>query len=140
MLNSMLTPLLALVTWTFVIWVWLYLTRIPAMQKAGIAAAKLKRKADLDGLPVSVQQVADNYNHLHEQPTIFYALCVYSHLTGVMDIWNIGLAWAYVAIRIVHSVVQCTTNFVPARFFIFTAGTIVLAVITVRNILNLFGF
>ena len=113
MQTTMLTPVLALIVWTFVIWFWLYATRIPAMRAAGLDPAKVKRKGDLDPLPVSVQQIADNYNHLHEQPTVFYALAVYSHLVGVADPLNIGLAWAYVGVRIVHSLIQCTSDFVP---------------------------
>ena len=86
-----------------------------------------------------VGPVADNYNHLHEQPVIFYALCVYTHLVGVWDGLNVGLAWAYVAIRIVHSLIQVTTNFVPLRFAVFNLGSLVLAIIALRNVLGLFG-
>jgi len=134
---SILTPTLALIGWTFVMWFWLYATRLPAMRAARINPARIKRKSDLDPLPVSVQQVADNYNHLHEQPTIFYALAFYSHLVGVADPLNIGLAWTYVVIRIVHSLIQGTVNFVPVRFMVFTAGSLVLMVIAVRNVLAL---
>jgi hypothetical protein len=134
---SILTPTLALLGWTFVMWFWLYATRLPAMRAARIDPARIKRKSDLDPLPVSVQQIADNYNHLHEQPTIFYALAVYSHLAGVADPLNVGLAWSYVGIRIVHSLIQCTVNFVPVRFLVFTAGSLVLMVIAGRNALAL---
>lgn len=133
----MMTPVLALIMWTFVIWVWLYATRIPAMRAAGIDATKVKRKGDLDPLPTSVQQIADNYNHLHEQPTVFYALAIYTHLVGVGDPFNIALAWTYVALRVIHSLIQCTWNFVPVRFFVFAASSIVLMIITVRNVLTL---
>lgn len=132
-MQSMMTPVLALIVWTFVIWVWLYLTRIPAMRAAGIDATKIKRKGDLDPLPVSVQQIADNYNHLHEQPTVFYALAIYTHLAGVSDPFNIALAWTYVALRVIHSLIQCTWNFVPVRFFVFAASSVVLMIITIRN-------
>ncbi len=140
MLTSMLTPVLALVMWTFVIFVWMYATRIPAMNKAGLVAGRLKRKSDLDALPTSVTQIADNYNHLHEQPTVFYALAVYSHLTGLADPLNVGLAWGYVALRIVHSLIQCTTNYVPHRFLVFVTSSAVLAVIALRNVAHLFGW
>ena len=131
---NILTPLLALVVWTFVIWAWMYATRIPAMQRAGIDPKKVKRKDDIEGLPVAVKQIADNYNHLHEQPTVFYALLVYSHLVGVADALNVQLAWAYVGLRVVHSLVQCTKNFVPVRFSVFMLASLVLLVITGRNV------
>jgi hypothetical protein len=141
-LSNMMTPVLALVVWTMVILVWLYLRRIPAMRKAGIDPAKIKGSesyASMPQLDPKAVWVSDNYNHLHEQPVIFYALCVYTHLVGVWDGLNVGLAWAYVAIRIVHSLIQVTTNFVPLRFAVFNLGSLVLAIIAVRNVLGLFG-
>jgi hypothetical protein len=141
-LSNMMTPVLALVVWTLVILVWLYVRRIPAMRKAGIDPAKIKGSESYASLPPMNPKavwVADNYNHLHEQPVIFYALCVYTHLVGVWDGLNVGLAWAYVGIRIVHSLIQVTTNFVPLRFAVFNLGSLVLAIIAVRNVLGLFG-
>ena len=133
--SPMLSPMLALVVWTLVIWVWMYATRIPAMQRAGLDPTKVKQKSDLDVLPMKVKQVADNYNHLHEQPVIFYALVTYCVLAGVADGINVALAWFYVASRVVHSLIQCTINFIPARFAVFTLGSIALAAITVRALL-----
>jgi hypothetical protein len=134
MQSNILTPILALVVWTFVMWFWMYATRIPAMHAAGIDPKRVKRKDDIEGLPVRVKQIADNYNHLHEQPTTFYALLVYSHLVGVADALNIELAWAYVGIRIVHSLVQSTRNFVPVRFSVFLLASVILMIITGRNV------
>ncbi|MFT3923750.1 MAG: MAPEG family protein [Myxococcales bacterium] len=134
---TILTPMLALILWTFVIWFWMYATRLPAMSRAGVDATKIKRKSDLEVLPVPVQQIADNYNHLHEQPTLFYALLLYSHLVGVADGLNVALAWAYVGARVLHSLIQCTVNFVPVRFVVFASGSILLMVIAVRNLLAL---
>jgi hypothetical protein len=138
-MTTILVPVLALCVWTFVLWFWMYATRLPAMRKARIDARKIKRKHELDGLPVAVQQIADNYNHLHEQPTVFYALAFYSHLVGVADSLNIQLAWGYVLLRVIHSLIQCTSNFVPLRFMVFTAASLVLMAICVRNVLALFA-
>jgi len=135
MFQSIMTPVLALVAWTLVMWLWMYATRLPAMQKAGIDATKIQRKGDLDILPVEVQRIADNHNHLHEQPVLFYALCTYAHLVGVSDELNIMLAWAYVGLRIAHSLIQAVWNFVPVRFLVYAAATIVLIVMTVRNVI-----
>ena len=137
MYSSIMTPVLMLASWTLVMWLWMYATRIPAMQKAGIKPAELKEKSQLDVLPRSVRQVADNYNHLHEQPVIFYALALYSHTVGVADPINIGLAWGYVALRVAHSVFQATVNFIPVRFGLFTLATLCLFGMAVRNLLAL---
>lgn len=136
-MTSIMTPVLALIVWTFVIWLWMYATRLPAMRAAGINAARMKRRDELDVLPDAVKQIADNYNHLHEQPTVFYALAIYTQLAGAADPLNLGLAWAYVGLRVVHSLIQCTTNFVPWRFLVFSASSVVLMVIAGRNVLAL---
>lgn len=125
-MTSLLTPMLALIIWTLFMWLWMYATRIPAMHKAGIDATKIRRKGELDILPVEVSRIADNYNHLHEQPTVFYALVVYGHLVGAETVWLTGLAWAYVVFRIAHSLVQALWNFVPARFAVFVLSTLTL--------------
>ena len=137
MLQSMMTPVLILISWTLVMWLWMYATRIPAMQKAGINASKMREKSEMDVLPRSVRQIADNYNHLHEQPVLFYALAVYSHLVGVADPVNVALAWGYVAFRVAHSVFQATVNFIPARFGLFLFASICLFAIAIRNLLAL---
>lgn len=137
MFQSIMTPVLALIAWTFVMWLWMYATRIPAMRKAGIDAGKIQEKSDLSPLPIEVRRIADNFNHLHEQPTVFYALAIYSHLVGVADEFNIMLAWAYVALRVLHSLIQALWNYVPVRFFVFISSTIVLIVMTVRNVIAL---
>jgi hypothetical protein len=137
MRTNVLTPVLVLILWTFVIWFWMYATRLPAMRAAGIDPARIKRKDELDPLPLRVKQIADNYNHLHEQPTVFYALMLYTHLVGVADGLNLALGWTYVGLRIAHSLIQCTWNFVPVRFFVFSASSLVLLVIAVRDALAL---
>jgi hypothetical protein len=136
-MRNFLTPVLALIVWTFVIWFWMYFTRIPAMRAAGIDPAKIKQKGELDPLPIKVKQIADNYNHLHEQPTVFYALMIYTHLVGVADSVSLTLGWTYVGLRVTHSLIQCTWNFVPVRFMVFSASTLVLIAIAVRDVLAL---
>ena len=135
--HGMMTPVLALVAWTFVMWLWMYATRIPAMQKANVDVAELSRTGAPLVLPPEVARVADNYNHLHEQPTIFYALALAAQLIGAGDAVNVGLAWAYVAIRVAHSLVQATKNVIPLRFLLFALGSLVLLVLLVRTVLML---
>ncbi|MGK0267389.1 MAG: hypothetical protein ACI82N_001642 [Maricaulis sp.] len=137
MYETILTPVLAMIVWTLVMWLWMYATRIPAMQKAGINPARMKAKSEMDVLPVEVRRIADNYNHLHEQPTIFYALVLYCHLVGLADPLMIGLAWGYVALRVLHSLIQALWNFIPVRFLVFISSTILLIVMAVRAVLAL---
>jgi hypothetical protein len=139
--TEFLTPVLVLVAWTLVMWIWMYATRIPAMKEAGIDAQdaaypgtwahRLRRP--------SVRSIADNYNHLHEQPTIFYALMFFAALTGGVDAFALKLAWAYVILRVVHSLVQATLNRVIVRFSVFAVGSLVLMIFTVRELLRVLG-
>lgn len=123
---NVLAPVLALILWSLVVWVWMYATRIPAMLKAKIDPQAARFPGSLDVLPDKVRQVADNYNHLFEQPTIFYALAVYTYLTAGVTGLTCALAWAYVALRVVHSLVQGTVNIVNLRFLVFAVSTLVL--------------
>lgn len=137
-MNMILGPVMVLVGWTFVMWVWMYATRIPAMRAARINALKIKQKSDLDPLPIPVKQIADNYNHLHEQPVLFYAVALTLALTGGGSALAVLLAWIYVALRIVHSIVQATSNFTPVRFFIFVGASVVLFVLWIVAALQVF--
>ena len=130
----MLEPVLALISWTLLVWIWMYALRIPAMNAAAIDPDDAKHPGSLAGLPSNVRAVADNYNHLHEQPTVFYALAFYTQLAGAADVLNVQLAWAYVGLRVVHSLVQNTVNKVMVRFTVFSLSSLVLIAMTVRNL------
>src|SRR5258706_6097118 len=137
--HSMLTPALALVTLSLIVWAAMVATRIPALAKARITPQQARHTADLSVLPSPARDVADNCNHLMEQPTIFYALVFYSYLAGQQDGLNIALAWAYVALRLVHTLIQTTVNLVVVRFYVFAAFSLVLTVIAARDVAALFS-
>ena len=126
--GSVLAAAMALILWTLVVWVWMYATRLPAMSRLKIAPQDARFPGDLDVLPDGVRQAANNYNHLMEQPTLFYALAFLTYLLGQQSSFTAGLAWAYVALRVVHSLVQITVNLVPVRFLVFSLSTLVLMV------------
>ena len=127
---DILQPVVALAIWTMVMWVWMYATRIPAMSKAPeIDTANLTGGTgkDLDSiLPPSVQWKAHNYNHLHEAPTVFYAVAIVLAIIGQGDGTNALLAWIYVGLRVAHSLVQVTANKVMVRFVLFALSSLVL--------------
>jgi len=131
----MLEPVIALISWTLLVWCWMYALRIPAMQAANIEPDDARHPGSLNVLPSKARSVADNYNHLHEQPTVFYALAFYTQLAGAGDVLNVNLAWAYVILRVVHSLVQNTSNKVMIRFPVFALSSLVLIAITVRNLM-----
>ena len=134
-----LLPVLALVVWTLIMWIWMYVTRIPAFQKAGISPDDARHPdAGYNAkIPANVRSIADNYNHLHEQPTIFYALVFFGVLTGGGDNIFMYLSWAYVILRVVHSLVQVLSAKVAPRFLVFALGTVVLMIMAIKEVLRL---
>ncbi|MGO9950362.1 MAG: MAPEG family protein [Steroidobacteraceae bacterium] len=137
--SYLLAPIMALVLWTFVMCAWLYATRIPAISRLKISLDP-QRPADEfhKQLPAHVRWKADNYNHLLEQPTLFYAVTLTLALLGKDQGFNICLAWLYVGLRVVHSLVQATINIILLRFAIFMTATLVLLLMSVRAALIVF--
>ena len=132
---GILQPVVALAAWTMVMWLWMYATRIPALRARKVDPDSLARDptASLDTLlPPQVQWKAHNYNHLHEAPTVFYAVAIVLAITGAGDGYNALLGWIYVAARIVHSLVQATVNRVVVRFAVFVFSSLVLAILIAR--------
>jgi len=127
-LQSVLAPVLALIVWSLLIWVWMYVKRLPAMTKAKVNPQDARFPGSLNVLPDDVRAAADNYNHLMEQPTIFYALAFFTYLIGQQNEYTAALAWSYVVLRVLHSLVQVTINLVPLRFLLFALSTITLIV------------
>jgi hypothetical protein len=136
--TSLVPPVLELIGWTFVMWVWLYATRIPAVRALRIDLVAVSRTGAKLDLPPEVSRVADNYNHLHEQPTLFYALALAAEHGAAVDGISVALAWTYVALRVIHSLVQATRNVITVRFFVFAAASFVLLLLLVRTVLLLF--
>ena len=133
MMHSMLQPVIALVLWSMVMWAWLYATRVPAMMRARTKLdPALSRDVMLGGLPPRVRWKADNYNHLMEQPTLFYATVLTLALLEQGDALNLGLAWAYVTLRVAHSLIQALVNVILVRFSVFMIASAVLVVLALR--------
>ena len=137
-----LQPAVALMAWTMVMWAWMYATRIPAMKRAQIDTANLVGGTgkDLDQvLPAEVQWKSHNYNHLHEAPTLFYAVAIILAIVGLGDGLNAILAWVYVGLRVIHSLVHATVNKVVVRFLLFALSSLVLIVLIVHAAMAVFG-
>jgi len=140
---AILQPVVALMIWTMIMWAWMYATRIPAMNKAdGIEdPAKLVGSTPSSlraQLPDNVNWKADNYNHLHEQPTLFYAVALLLAVIGQGDGMNALIAWIYVGLRIAHSLVQATANKVLVRFVLFALSSVTLIVLIFHATITVF--
>jgi hypothetical protein len=129
--SPLLAPVVALVAWSLVMYVWLYVARLGAMRRAGISAKGMRGTRGLDGIiPAEANWPAHNYAHLMEQPTIFYAIVFALVLMGFDHPINVYLAWAYVGLRVVHSLIQATANVVIYRFAVFTLSSLCLIGLT----------
>ena len=138
---AILQPVVALAAWTMVMWVWMYATRIPAMNRAKIDTANLTGGTgkNLDDLiEPNVQWKAHNYNHLHEAPTVFYAIALVLAVIGQGDGLNATLGWVYVGLRVLHSLVQATVNRVMVRFLVFALSSLVLMALIVHAAVAVF--
>jgi hypothetical protein len=136
-----LPPVIALAAWTMVMWAWMYATRIPALNATKLDLDDLARDPATsldDVLPVGVQWKAHNYNHLHEAPTVFYAVAIVLAVIGQGDGLNAQLAWTYVALRVVHSLVQAIVNKVIWRFVLFLLSSMVLIGLVLRAVMVMF--
>jgi hypothetical protein len=142
---EILKPVVVLAAWTMLMWLWMYATRIPAMNRAGIDGVNMtgstgrSLRDDLIAKgETKASWVADNYNPLHEAPTVFYAIAIVLAMIGQGDGFNLTLAWAYVGLRIAHSLVQALWNRVVVRFLIFILSTLCLIALVLHAAMAVF--
>jgi len=128
--SPLLAPVVVLVAWSLVMFVWLAIARAPYVRGRlpnGARGADVEREH-----PGKPNWPAHNYMHLMEQPTIFYAIVFALVLMHFYAPMNVYLAWGYVGLRIIHSIVQATVNVVRIRFTLFALATVCLAALTLH--------
>lgn len=137
--SAILQPVFVVALLTVGMALWMLVTRIPAMAKRGIDAQQAQDTSRLrDLLPPEIMRVSNNYNHLFEQPTLFYAVALSIAVLGDVDALHVQCAWAYAILRIAHSLVQATVDIVMIRFGLFVLSWVALLVMVVREALTVF--
>jgi hypothetical protein len=137
--SPILAPVVALVAWSMVMWGWMYATRLPVIFKTRMKLDPYAPRGEqMNQLPAKVRWKADNYNHLMEQPTVFYAIALALALMGEGSGVNLALAWGYVGLRVVHSFVQVLINKIELRFGVFLLSSLVLIGLTVNAAIVVF--
>ena len=132
---SILLPVLTLAFWTFIIFAIMAPARFYFLRmKHPQTAAHTKNLKGL--LPPWTERVSDNYNHLFEQPVVFYVIALSIVVINNIEPFMIQLAWTYVALRVLHSIVQITFNFVPLRFTLFVTSWLILGYMIACIIVN----
>ena len=136
---DILRPVLVVGLLTMVMAIWMFITRVPAMKKLRIHPQKGRNTSELRALlPDEVTRISNNYNHLFEQPVIFYMVVISIAILGHVDAIHVYCAWAYAIVRIVHSFVQATLDIVMLRFVIFILSWIILSTMLIREALMMF--
>ena len=139
--SPILIPVVALIAWTLLIMLWMLVSRLAEFRRLGITASTIPdgaRGVDLDGkAEARAQWKSHNYNHLMEQPTLFYAIAVTLALMDFGGGINYWLAWGYVALRVLHSLIQCTVNIVRYRLMVFALASACLFGLTIHASLRI---
>jgi len=135
--SPILAPVVALIAWTLLMMLWMMVARFGYFRKVGVTLGTIPRGSrgpNLDANPAAAetQWKSHNYNHLMEQPTIFYAVALSLAMMNFGGGINYWLAWGYVGLRIVHSLIQATVNIVLYRFTVFALATFCLLGLTVH--------
>lgn len=134
--SPILIPVVALVAWTLIVMVWMMIARMREFRRIGVTLGTIpdgSRGVDMEGrAEPSAQWKSHNYNHLMEQPTIFYAITLTLALMDMGGGINYWLAWGYAGFRMVHSLIQCTVNTVRYRLAIFGLASLCLLGLTVH--------
>ena len=134
--SPILAPVVALVAWTLLVMLWMVVTRMGEFKRLGITLDNIppgSRGVDLEGrADPHAQWKSHNYTHLVEQPTIFYAIALTLAMMDMGGGLNHWLAWGYVGLRVLHSLVQSTVNVVKYRLLLFTLASLCLIGMTVH--------
>lgn len=134
-----LQPVFVVALLTIVMTIWMFFTRIPAISPLKIHPQKGQNPIKFNELlPNEVTRVSNNYNHLFEQPTLFYAIAISIAVLGHVDNIHVTCAWVYAALRIAHSAIQATIDLVMARFIAFILSWITLSIMVFREALTVF--
>ena len=137
--ESIFGPFLGMLLLTFVVWVHLYLRRLSFIKTNRIDAQQLTtpdRRNQI--IPEEVSYPAYNFQNLFELPVVFYALCLCLYVTQGVDVVYVVVAWAFFGLRVVHSLIHCTSNLVMLRFITYMAGAVTLWFMVLRAAVNFF--
>jgi hypothetical protein len=130
--NAIVLPFVGSMLLTMVVWSYMYARRIPFIIRNKFTPQQLTPLEFARLSPPEVSNPSDNLKNLFELPTIFYVVVVYLYTTQQVDEWYLGAAWVFFAFRVLHSIVHCTFNFVPLRFWLYAVSAIALWFMVLR--------
>ncbi len=136
--QSIFLPMMAMIMLTIVVWFYMYARRLAYLTKQNIDAQELATPEKVAAtIPEQVNNSANNLKNLFEVPVLFYALAFIAYSSGLADALFVNCAWTYVALRAVHSAIQCTANKVMIRFMAYALSCLVLWFMALRLMVDL---
>lgn len=123
---QILMPAIALAAVTFVVWCWMYFTRLRYMRANRIDPNSIATRERGASLLEPVAGPSDNLRNLFEMPVLFYVLIILLFDTGHASSGFVSAGWAFVALRTLHSAIHCTYNDVTHRFTVYALSSMVL--------------
>ena len=134
--HAIFAPMLATLTLTMLVWVYMFARRIPFIQGLNLDDGEQVTAEMLATAPPSVVAPSDNLKNLFEIPPLFYVLCVYLYVMQQVDTGHVVLAWTFFTFRALHSIMHCTKNVVIVRFGLYAASTMAFFVMLVRAVIE----
>lgn len=130
--NPILLPLLAMVFLTFLVWIYLFTVRLSEMKTKKIRPDDVRDRAVAHTILTASAPASNNLKNLFEMPILFYVAAMLMVLLLIQDVLLVRLAWGFVILRVIHSIVQCSYNRVMHRFIAYFSSCLFLLLIWIR--------
>lgn len=130
--TAIFLPFVGTMLLTLVVWLYMYARRIPFIVRNKLTPQQLAPAEFARLSPPEVANPSDNLKNLFEMPTIFYAVVLYLCVMQQVDGAYVAAAWVFFAFRVLHSVVHCTFNLVPLRFWLYAISAMALWFMVLR--------
>jgi hypothetical protein len=122
--DAIVMPMGAMALLTFLVLTLIPLRRFRAVF-AGHAQPADFKFGESAKVPGHVSIPNRNYMNLLEMPVLFYVICLMLFVSGRVDATFLYLAWGYVALRVLHSLVHITYNNIIHRLTLFAMSNFV---------------
>jgi hypothetical protein len=134
----MAVPFLSMMLLTLAVWVLMYIHRLSFLKRQGLDAQEFVTPEKITGLVSdAANATSNNFKNLFELPVLFYALCIYLEMTQQVDGLYVGLAYGFVGLRVLHSIIHCSYNLVMHRFTCYLLSSLVLWAMLVKAVTSL---
>jgi len=135
--NLIILPTFALFLLTAVVLVKMFLTRVNCIKKGEIDPRYFKMYSGDVDLPKKAVYTTRNFTNLFEAPTLFYVLSAFILITQKLDMILLALAWVYVALRVLHTVIHITKNKIMPRLVLYGVSWVVLLIMWILFLVKL---